>query len=583
MSGHVQVDKEVPPKAPRLQASRLLLVASLVLPLGVLLSSDLSIASHQFEVQDGPLIVLYIAALVALTFRIPALHLPNWRPGWAHVIASGAILALALWWGTHALMFDYPLTIDEHMVHFDMAIFAKGHLVEPLAPEWRPFKTALFTAFIIDAPNEAGLMSVYWPGNAMMRMAFSRLADPALMNPLLVALSALALFDIARRLFPDDNRAVFVTMVLYLASAQVLVSAMTVYAMTGHTALNLVWLMLFLRDRPWAHALAMIISVWAIGLHEPPFHPLFAGPLLLWRLAQRRYVLFAVWTAVFVAALLFWIEYPALAISAAGMQGEAAPAQPGFFWRDRVLPLLLERDPGTVLAMLVNVIRYITWQHLALVPLIIASWPMVRKQQGPALPLVAGIIVTLAFCAVVLPYQGHGWGYRYQSAVMGNAVILGGIGYHHWSSRDRVAADGLFVTLSVLTAGTLAFLAFSAQAFVKPYAQLDQYIRAARTDMVLIDTDPPRSAIDQVRNLADLSNRPLRLSSYNVSAQDLAELCRRGTISLVTRRDMQRFGFAMGWPENTRFERKIEAALAGKSCLVGRDGKPVTASRRAAT
>lgn len=571
MSSEVNEQSAAVPVVHRLRASRMVLLGLFILPVGVFASPDTSVASGFFWTQDFPIFLLYIATLVAMTFRIPTLQLPSWRCSWASVSLGALLLALVLWLGTYVIMLNYAVTRDEHMVLFDMAIFAKGHLVEPLAPEWRPFLKALVPDFAITAPGSIATVSSYLPGNAILRLALSRVADSALMNPLLVGLSVLALFDIARRLFPDDSRAVLVTMLLYVMSAQLLVNAMTNYAMTGHTALNLIWLALFLRDRPWAHALAMVISVLACGLHQVVFHPLFAGPLLLWRLRQGRYALFAAYTAVFVAALLFWMRYPELALSSAG-SGGASNGPPAFTHSSLERAVAMLFDPynqGRVFGGVVNLIRYVTWQHLALVPLIFAAWPSIRRGEEVALPLAAGILLTFLLCTIVMPYQGHGWGYRYFCAVMGNGVLLAGIGYHRWAARDPSCANGLFVSFSILTMPAAAFLMVTSRDFIQPYVRVDKLLNSATSDMVLVDTEKPRAAIDLVRNQPDLSNRPLLLSSYDTTAAGLATLCSRGTIAIVTRADMQALGFARGLPnESPRFERKVAAGLGGKSCLV---------------
>ncbi len=573
---HENTDGDTAAAPGRLRVSRIILLSALIPPIGVLFSRDNSVASGFFREQDGPVLLVLVAALFAMTFRIPALRLPEWNLRWRHVIPAAALLVLLLWWGTYTVMANFAVTRDEHMVLFDMAIFAKGHLAEPLAPEWRPFAKALVPDFALEVPGSAALLSSYLPGNAMMRLAFSQVADPALMNPVLVGISVLAMFDIARRLFPGDRATVLVTMLLYVMSTQVLANAMTVYAMTGHTTLNVIWLALFLRDRPWAHALAMAISVLACGLHQLVFHPLFAGPFLLWRLWQGRYALFAAYTMVFATALFTYTLYPGIAIRSLGIEGSSGAAEPLYFWRDRVLPLFLDPNRGTVLAAVVNLIRYATWQNLALTPLAFAAWPIIRRRTGIVAPLAGGVAVTFAFCILVLAFQGHGWGYRYFCGIIVNVVLLAAFGYHHWSAKKRASADGLFVSLSLLTVLAGAFLLVRSHDFIQPYVHVDRFMTAAKSDMVLLDTEEPRAAIDLARNRPDLRNRPLLLSSYDLDAAGLAELCSRGTIAVVTRGDMQALGFARGLPSRNRgFERKVAAALEGKPCFVQPNGAPV--------
>jgi hypothetical protein len=555
----------------RLPISRLVLGAMLLWPLALSGLSGGSITEYYFRTQDRYLIVVLILAFIALTYRAPRWSIPDFAlPRW-HVFVTFAALVLLLWWGTYALMANYALTRDEDMVLFDMAIFAKGHLLEPLAEVWRGNPKALVPDFLMDVPGSVAVVSGYLPGNAMLRLAFSKIADPALMNPLLAGIGGIALFDIARRLFGEDRRAVLVTMVLYISSAQLLVTAMTVYAMTGHTALNLVWLALFMRGGKAGHAGAMAVGSVTMGLHQVVFHPLFAGPFLLWLLGQRRFGLVAVYTAFYAAAGIFWITYPALAIHSAGITASGGAGDGVSFLRDRVWPLLVERDPGTFGLMSLNLFRFVIWQHLALIPLVLAARPLIRGNHGIAAPLAGGIVLTVAFCALILPAQGHGWGYRYLAGFIGSFALLGGLGYRHWAGTDRGSADGTVMALSTLSVLFMVADVVSAQRFVAPYARLDRLLSASKADMVLLDTEWRNEAIDLVRNWPDLTNRPLRLSSRELSAPEIAKLCATGRIAPIRQGDMVRAGLNLSSPaESPRFEYKVSTALAGKPCLSSR-------------
>jgi hypothetical protein len=557
-------------EAPRLPLSRIVLGATLLWPLALSGLSGGSITEFYFRTQDRYLIVVFIVALIVLTYRAPRWTIPDFTLRRWHVFVVAAAMALLLWWGTYALMANYALTRDEDMVLFDMAIFAKGHLLEPLAEVWRGNPKALVPDFLLDVPGSVAVVSGYLPGNAMLRLAFSKVADPASMNPLLAGIGGIALFDVAQRLFGADRRAVLVTMVLYICSAQLLVTAMTVYAMTGHTALNLVWLALFLRGGKVGHAAALAVGFVTMGLHQVVFHPLFAAPFLLWMLGGRRFGLFALYATFYAIAGIFWMTYPVLAIHSAGIAASGGAGDGVSFLRDRVWPLLVERDPGTFGLMSLNLFRLVIWQHLALIPLLLAARPLIRRNQGIAAPLAGGIVLTVVFCGFILPLQGHGWGYRYLAGFIGSFALLGGLGYQRWAASDRSSADGVFVSLTVLTMVFMVLTVAGAQRFVAPYARLDRLIAGISTaEMVLVDTEMPKMAIDQVRNAPDFSNRPQRLSSQALDSAALARLCARGTIALITRRDMHSVGFAQQFSERSPvFEAKVASALAGKPCLI---------------
>jgi hypothetical protein len=77
----------------------------------------------------------------------------------------------------------------------------------------------------------------------------------------------------------------------------------------------------------------------------------------------------------------------------------------------------------------------------------------------------------------------------------------------------------------------LPFLLWSAHQFVAPYARLSAAIENQPTDFVIIDTETSLAAIDQVRNRANLTNRPLVLSSLHLDDAKLADLCARGSVT----------------------------------------------------
>ena len=67
--------------------------------------------------------------------------------------------------------------------------------------------------------------------------------------------------------------------------------------------------------------------------------------------------------------------------------------------------------------------------------------------------------------------------------------------------------------------------------------------------------------LDQVRNLPDLSNWPLRFSGNRVNARLLVQLCAKGAVTAITRADMHLVGFIPNVPESSpRFEEMIRTA-----------------------
>ena len=496
--------------------------------------------------QDGFVAVGLVALLLAFcVIRVRLPDLPEVRLTMRTVVIAAALAALLLWAGTYVLFRDYPLSRDEQMAVFDMQVFRHGHLAAPIAPEWRHYADALTPAFLLPLPGNAAWVSAYMPVNAMLRTLFG-LIDPALTGPVLAAIGAVATFDCAWRLFPEQRGAQAITLLMVATSAQLLVTAMTPYAMTGHFALNMVWLALYLRRSGRAHAGAIAVGFLAIGLHQVVFHPLFALPFIEhlrrrgeWRTASAYLVSYAIFG-------LFWISWPHLVAMSAGLGAASGPASGGGgFIAERVLPLLTSHEPQTIPLTIANLLRFATWENLALLPLILFAWPAVRRGEGIAAPLIAGVVLTVAAMAFLLPYQAMGWGYRYLHGLIGSCALLAAYGWREAAERRGVRS---FVSAASLVTvfGSIPFLTWQATAFVRPYARVSRMIDGIRADMVVVNTYGPAFRIDEVRNTPDLGNRPLRLAANKLRPADVRELCSRGTIAFVDVPQMQALGLGFG-------------------------------------
>ncbi|MBO6944601.1 hypothetical protein [Altererythrobacter sp.] len=494
---------------------------------------------HYFRTQDFPATLLILPIIALASFWWPQIRLPDRLPNPFEVLTTAALLVVMLWAGTYLLMLDYPLTRDEHMAIFDAQSFAAGQLAQPLAPEWRDYFAAISPDFLREAPGNALLRSTYLPGNSMMRAGLGAIADPALLNPVLWAIGFVALYDIARRLFSTSPNAVWVVLAIYLLSAQVLVNAMTSYAMTAHLSLNLVWLALFLRDKWWQHILVLAIGAWALGLHQVTYHPLFAGPFVLMLLIQRRWILFSVYSLVYAAAGLFWLSYPAIVLSSFGLQASSGASAGMLGYLEAIWIKAAQIDLARSALMEFNLLRFLVWTPFFILPLLVLAWPNIRRIDSVTFALFLGIVLMLLMRTLLLPYQGHGWGYRSLHGLIGNAAILSGFGYLHWAKHNRERADGTVALFGGVTAFViLPFLLWATHQFVEPYTRLSAAIERQASDFVVVDTTTSRDAVDQVRNRADLTNRPLVFASSRLGNAQLADLCARGSVTWVGAEDI---------------------------------------------
>lgn len=507
---------------------------------------------YQVQTQDIAILLALPALLFVLQRFAPSWHLPDRAPSARIVLIASIVVALLLGWCAYTLLFDFPISGDERMVVFDMQVYDKGRLAAPLAPQWRPFASALVPAFLLNAESPTAIVSGYLPVNALLRLAFSKIADPVFFNPALMVFGALALLDIAKRLFGADNRAIWVTLIVYFTSSQMLVNAMTTYAMTGHMALNLVWLAAFLRGGRWGHAGAIVIGFLATGLHQLVFHLFFAAPFVVWQLRLGRWRLFLLYCAAYCAIAAWWIGFPLLAALQTGASAHPDPSGSRFL--DKVMPLLLVRDPLTLSWMMLNMLRFVAWQNLALLPLILAAVPVARRG-GLAAPMLLGIGIWLIFVGFTLPYQGHGWGYRYLHPYLGSFALLAGLGYQQLALKTPQRTDGMVVLLSLLTlVPAMPILMLHARSFAQPQVRLDRFISTKKSDFVVINTEPSKltsdgrwaiRAVDEVGTDPDLTNRPLRFASDSLNREMAIALCRRGTVSLVDWPEMHKLGFGL--------------------------------------
>jgi hypothetical protein len=502
----------------------------------ILIFLPISISRYFFFTQDLPVVMLFVVMCGALVFGRHYVVSPvNWQR--LSLLQAAAIivgLILLLWLGTYIVMENYPLSRDEDMAVFDSIIFRSGHLVAAIVPQWRSYAGALEpTPFLLDLPGDGFWVSAYMPVNAAMRAGFMLIGDAGLMNPVLAGVGALALMQVAKRAFPEDVTAQRVALLLYLTSTQMMAAAMTPYAMTGHMALNLIWLALFLRRDSMGHAGAIAVGFMATGLHQIIFHPLFALPFIDRLRVERRWRTLALYLVAYAVIGLFWISYQGWLAGALGLTTTSgATAGTSGFISTRILSLFRLPDLAGIMFMLGNLLRFATWQNLALPPLLAMAVPIARRGDWIAGSLCVGPVLTLVAMLILLPYQGHGWGYRYLHGFLGSVALLGAYGWRQVA--DRRMADTLIVVGTIATLGLATpFLLWRAHEFAHPYAAMSETISRTDADFVVVDTAKNDFAIDTVRNEPFLTNHPLRFASSGMTAPLLVHLCEIGSVRFV--------------------------------------------------
>jgi hypothetical protein len=442
--------------------------------------------------------------------------------------------------GTWLVFGNYAFSRDELMANFDADILRTGHLMSKAVPGWIGYTDALIPLFRNAVPGNVAWISNYLPGNALLRALTDLVVGKPYASPLLAAVAAFALLRVARRLWPQTVAPTLALMLL-ATSPQFLIMAMTPFAMTAHLALNLLWLWCFLRDDRRSVLAALAVGLLATGLHQLIFHPLFVLPFLVELLLARRWRRAAAYGAGYVAIGLFWISYWGIAYTLSGVTNDGGrAATSGIVPLAHVAVALLSHfNLASIVLMLVNLLRLIAWQHILIVPLAVLAWPCVRRAEGIARPLAVGIVLTLAAALVLMPDQGNGWGYRYQHGLLGNLCLLAVYGWYNLvklMDAARLRAAMLAATLFTLFV-MLPLDLVSAYRQVRPYRTAHAMIEAAGTPIVLVDPAGSVTAQDLVRNLPDLSNRPLVMDLDQLDTAQLRALCARYPIALFSRQE----------------------------------------------
>ncbi|MGH6876236.1 MAG: hypothetical protein ACREHV_02535, partial [Rhizomicrobium sp.] len=459
-----------------------------------------------FYRQDRWLLLIESGVLLAACVRPGSRKHPLHLPQWALPLIA-LVLVCVCYAGGKWLLFGYELSRDEQMAVFDARIFSSGLLVQPLPAAWQAHAAALNTWYMLPVAHPIAWISAYLPMNAALRAVVGLVADPALTGPLMVALGLLSLWKCARLLWPEDQEAAIIALLLYLGSGQVLIAGMTAYAMPAHLAFNLMWLWFFLLNRRVADLAALLVAFVATGLHQPLFHPLFAAPILFVLLRERNWPRAALFAVGYGAICAFWLAWPNwMHALVAGPNSTTAAAGTDYF--TRLLLALSHGDPTRWQDMAANLLRFFAWQHLLLLPLMVigaaAAW---RERLVGAFASI--IILTVGIMLVIMPYQGHGFGYRYLHGAIGVAILLAVYGWRSLvARRDWLRPVFMRATLAGLIV-LLPLQAWMARAFYAPFAQLDRRIAASGADYFIAGENDVPCAHDLVINRPDLSNRPI--------------------------------------------------------------------------
>nr|WP_301287276.1 MFS transporter [Sphingobium sp. OAS761] len=452
------------------------------------------------------------------------------------VVPLIVLLCIAAWAGHYALFQDYAVSRDEEVARFAAAYMREGLFARPIPPEWEPYRRAIMPEFFSPFGAADYWTAAYLPVNSAIQALFWHLGDPNLAGPALLALGLFSLWRVALHLMPGRPDAVWVTILLGMSSSQLWVTAMTPYAMTGHFALNMVWLALVLRGGWLGHGSAGLVALAAAGLHQWHFPPIFIAPFILWMLLARRWGVALFHMITLAAIVIVWAKiWPEFLLHALGAPADVRPSA-GV--ADKV-GSLFERL-GDRWQPLVNLSRYAAWNDILMVPLAMLGiaamrWRKIIQGREVAFPLALGC---LAGCGLALA-QGYGWGFRYAHGYIGPFCLLAGLGWARF--RPAGAMRPLIVGL-IITALSSSFLVWRTYAFVAPYAASHRLIDSSEADVVLVDPRGGLYVTDLVRGRNGVPGRPMVMNLGMLSIDQVDELCRDYVVELFERADFRPLG-----------------------------------------
>lgn len=357
------------------------------------------------------------------------------RYPWHAALLTFVVLAL----GSRFAYEAYPLAMDESVPLAQAYAFAQGKLswVVPLELMDRMIPTGFRGFFVSVDPHTGAVASLYWPGFALLLTPFAWAGAPWLLNPAIAASSVLLIHAFALRVI-GSPRAAGWAILFALGSPAFVLDGISFYSMSAHLAANLLFALLLLEARPALAFLAGLVGGYALVLHNPIPHVLFAIPWGCWLLANRsRWPAAA---ALVVGYLPFGVGLGATwPTFVAHLAPQATSASPASLWELAIAKFgQVFRWPGyeTVVTRLTCTWKLWIWDAPGL---LILSMAGLRWARRPLALLAASFLLTYAGYWFVPFDQGHGWGYRYVHSAWAALPLLAATMI---AAQDPATAEG---------------------------------------------------------------------------------------------------------------------------------------------
>ena len=457
-----------------------------------------------------------LVCLAALAWRRPTAALRLVDAVAAHPVRAIAAAAAVMAAGALVVYHAYPLSMDEYAAVFQSKIFAAGAITARLPPhlvDWL-IVPGFNGQFILASHATGRAIETYWPGFALLLTPFERLGAPWLCNPLLAAAALYLIHRITVEITGDRRAAAFALM-FAIASGAFFANAVSLYSMQAHLTADLLFVWLLLRPSAGRAFAAGVVGSFALVLHNPVPHTLFALPWLLSMVFDRER---RRWLAPLIAGYLplslsLGLGWMALRHSIEADAGPVAvlgdTVRLAFGWPDAVL---LNMRAAALAKMWV-------W---AVPGLFLFAWlGFLRHRRDRAVRLMAqSALLTFAGYLFVHFDQGHGWGFRYFHSAWGVVPVLAACALTDLDeSRRRLVSFAAAVSLLSLVV-LVPFQAHQVEGFIAEHLAQLPPMRRPGNDVVFVRVDRGYYQADMIQIDPFLRDQDLLLVSHGAAADE---------------------------------------------------------------
>ena len=390
---------------------------------------DTAVALIMLPLTVGAAIVVYL-----LTIRKTD---PRWDEKILCFLKNHFKITLLFYWlllclSSLLIYHNHPLSMDEFAPFFQAKIFAAFQLHGAYPTEWLNYliPPPNQNYFLNVNPESGAVMSAYWPGFALLLTPFVWLNIPWICNP---TITVIGLWFIAKitAILGNGKTAATWAVLFALASPVFAINGISYYSMSAHLLFNLIFLYIVLQENKKLLILAGGIGGFAMVLHNPVPHVLFALPWVFY-LGKKQLTnwLYLGTGYVFVFGILgigwSFLTSSIMSVSTYLPTADIETTGNGLLKPLSIFLSLIQLPSGSILlAREAGLVK--TW--LWTTPFIPALAMFAGFRKFTLVPtysmlMLFSLLLTF-FGYFMIPFdQGHGWGYRYLHSAWALLPIL---------------------------------------------------------------------------------------------------------------------------------------------------------------